>query len=104
MLLRKRWHALSNVTTAPAKEPKMDDDSKAPFYAAKMRLSLEDANPLMIVEIKETRRSPWKRIAQRDSGEQWTMLEPGWTVHGSEPGTDYNKLEIEYNPEAAEPH
>jgi hypothetical protein len=42
-----------------------------------------------------------KRIAKRYSGQNWISLEPGYTVRGSEPGTDYNKLEIEYQPDAA---
>ena len=42
-----------------------------------------------------------KRIAKRYSGGTWIPLEPGYTVRGSEPGSDYNKLTVEFNPAAA---
>jgi hypothetical protein len=44
-----------------------------------------------------------KRIARRGSRENWTMLEPGYTVRGSEPGGNPGYLEIEFNPHAAQP-
>jgi hypothetical protein len=37
-----------------------------------------------------------KRIAKRYSGKNWISLEPGYTVRGSEPGGDYNIVEVEY--------
>jgi hypothetical protein len=37
-----------------------------------------------------------KRIAKRYSGKNWISLEPGYAVRGSEPGGDYNILEVEY--------
>jgi len=43
-----------------------------------------------------------KPIAKRYSGQGWISLEPGYTVHGSEPGTDYNTVEIQHDPNAAE--
>jgi hypothetical protein len=43
-----------------------------------------------------------KRIAKRYSGQGWSSLEPGYTVHGSEPGADYSTVEIRYDPDAAE--
>jgi hypothetical protein len=36
------------------------------------------------------------RIAKRYAGENWIVLEPGYTVHGSEPGGNYGTLTIEY--------
>jgi hypothetical protein len=43
------------------------------------------------------------RIAKRYSGQNWVSLEPGYTVRGSEPGTDYDAIEIEYTPANAMP-
>jgi hypothetical protein len=44
-----------------------------------------------------------KRIAKRYSKQHWISLEPGYTVRGSEPGTDRKTLTVEYNPINAEP-
>jgi hypothetical protein len=44
-----------------------------------------------------------KRIAKRYSGKPWVSLEPGYTVRGSEPGGDYNKVVVEYSPSGAKP-
>jgi hypothetical protein len=44
-----------------------------------------------------------KRIAKRYSGQQWISLEPGYTVRGSEPGGDYSRVSVEYNPDHAQP-
>jgi hypothetical protein len=43
-----------------------------------------------------------KRIAKRYSGQGWISLEPGYTVYGSEPGADYDTVEVRYDPDAAE--
>ena len=50
----------------------------------------EGDEPVMYVKIGE------KQIAKRYSGQNWISLEPGYTVHGSEP-----TITIEYNPDAA---
>jgi hypothetical protein len=45
-----------------------------------------------------------KRIAKRYSREKLDRpSEPGYTVRGSEPGTDYNTVVVEYDPIDAEP-
>jgi hypothetical protein len=44
-----------------------------------------------------------KRIAKRYSGKPWFSLEPGYTVRGSEPGSDYNSIEIEYSSNGTQP-
>jgi hypothetical protein len=47
----------------------------------------------------------FRRIAKRYSGGNWIILEPGYKVSGSEPGTDYSKLVIEFDPyEATQSH
>jgi len=47
----------------------------------------------------------FRRIAKRYSGGNWIILEPGYRVFGSEPGANYNKLTIEFDPnEAAQSH
>jgi hypothetical protein len=43
----------------------------------------------------------FKRIAKRYSGGNWIILEPGYKVSGSEPGTDYNTLTVEFIPHEA---
>jgi hypothetical protein len=65
---------------------------------------LDPENPtdlILYVEIKQEGR--WVRIAKRYSGESWISLEPGYTVRGSEPGTDYDCIEIEYQSANAMP-
>jgi hypothetical protein len=52
----------------------------------------------MVVEVKKRGDKHFTRIAKRDSGQNWINLEPGFTVRGSKPGTDYDRLEIEYFP------
>jgi hypothetical protein len=42
-----------------------------------------------------------KRVAKRYSGQGWISLEPGYTVHGSEPGTEYDTVSVSYDPDAA---
>jgi hypothetical protein len=44
-----------------------------------------------------------KRIARRRAGELWTIIEPGYTVRGAEPGFESDSLEIEYDPTKAKP-
>jgi hypothetical protein len=55
-----------------------------------LRFVKEDGVPVLYCEVDG------KRIAKRYSGKPWISLEPGYTVRGSEPGTDYNALEVEY--------
>jgi len=57
---------------------------------------------VLYCEIKQRRRDPYKRIARRYPRENWVSLEPGYTVRGSTPGTDYKHIEIEYSPAGAE--
>jgi len=57
----------------------------------------EDGVPILYVEVDG------KRIARREPGRGWTSLEPGYTVRGSEPGSDYNTIEVEFDPTAARP-
>jgi hypothetical protein len=57
--------------------------------------------PVLSVDIK--RKGKWLRIAKRCSGQNWISLEPGFTVRGSEPGTDYDHIEVEYTSANARP-
>jgi len=66
-------------------------------YAARLKAVEENGDLVMYCEVKETRRDPYKRIARRYSGENWVSLEPGYTVRGSTPGTDYKTVEIDYS-------
>lgn len=68
---------------------------------ARLMFVEENDDLVLYCEVKETRRSPYKPIARRYSGENWVSLEPGYTVRGSEPGTDYNTVSIEYDPTSA---
>jgi hypothetical protein len=72
-------------------------------HAARLMCVEENGDLVMYCEVKETRRSPFKRIARRYSGENWVSLEPGYAVRGSEPGTNYNTIEIEYTPANTRP-
>ena len=56
----------------------------------------EAQEPVMFCEIKVGKN--YKPIAKRYSGKNWINLEPGWRVSGSEPGTDYNTIHIEHDP------
>jgi hypothetical protein len=67
----------------------MTDEAKFVFIE-------EDGEPVLHVELNG------KRIAKRYPGESWISLEPGYTVRGSEPGANYNIIEIEYEPTGAE--
>jgi hypothetical protein len=42
-----------------------------------------------------------KVIAKRYSQQNWISVEPGFSVAGSEPGGDYNRIEIEFDPSKA---
>jgi len=72
---------------------------------ARMQFEIEgegdSREPVLSVDIK--RKGRWVRIAKRYSGQNWVSLEPGYTVRGSEPGTDYDAIEIEYTPANAMP-
>jgi hypothetical protein len=69
---------------------------------ARLRFVEEEDDLVLYCEIKQ--RVHFVRIAKRYSGKDWFSLEPGWTVRGSIPGTDYRTIKIEYAPAAAEPH
>ena len=44
------------------------------------------------------------RIAKRPARKGWISLEPGWTVHGAEPGSSSSdRITVEYDPKAAKP-
>jgi hypothetical protein len=62
---------------------------------AQIVCTIEDDVPVLYVETQG------KRIAKRYSRRNWISLERGYTVRGSEPGADYNKIEIEYRSDAA---
>ena len=79
----------------------MEDKNMARPYRAQLCCVEENNDLVMYCEIQEKRRDPFKRIARRYSGENWISLEPGWTVRGTEPGTNYNIVEIYYSPAGA---
>jgi hypothetical protein len=56
---------------------------------------------VLYCEIK--RRGRFIPIAKRYSQKNWINLEPGYVVRGTEPGSDYSTIEIEYNPMNAQP-
>jgi hypothetical protein len=64
-----------------------------------MLLDAEDGVVVLYVQIKVE--GKWHPIAKRYSGEHWINLEPGYSVSGTEPGTDYNTIVIEYHPDKA---
>jgi hypothetical protein len=64
--------------------------------SAQLMFVEENGEPVLYCEVEG------KRIAKRCSGQNWISLEPGYTVHGSEPGGDYNRIEIEYDPNTAQ--
>jgi hypothetical protein len=74
--------------------------SKPP--TARMRFTVENGEPVLYCEVKG--RGRFIPIAKRYSGENWISVEPGYTVRGSEPGSDYSTIEIEYSPARAQAH
>jgi hypothetical protein len=68
---------------------------------ARLRTAIEGEEPVMYCEIKE--RGRFIPIAKRCPGKNWINLEPGYTVRGSEPGSDYNTICIEYDPAGEKP-
>jgi hypothetical protein len=44
-----------------------------------------------------------KRIAKRYSGQGWVNIEPGYVVHGGEPGNYGTGIEVEYVSANAKP-
>jgi hypothetical protein len=69
---------------------------------ARMRITVENGEPVLYCEVKE--RGRFIAVAKRYSGKNWISVEPGYIVRGSEPGGDYNTIEIEYQPEHARAH
>jgi len=71
---------------------------------AQLRFVIEKVNgeeePVLYCEAKLDKKS-FTCIAKRYSGKNWINLEPGWKVSGSEPGTDYNTIYLEYEGAAA---
>ena len=63
----------------------------------------EGDSETVILSVDVKRRGKWVRIAKRYSGQPWISLEPGYTVRGSEPGSNYGSIEIEYAPVNAMP-
>ena len=73
------------------------EDKQKNFRKPKRGMKLGDGEDLvLIVEVKAGLK--WKPIAKRYSQQNWISLEPGYKVCGSEPGTDYNTIDIRYEP------
>jgi hypothetical protein len=102
-LLNRRGWATVTVNTSDGPEeiicalkdaPKLNgsfmDKEEEEAKEAEMTFVEEDGEPVLYVVVDG------KRIAKRHSGEKWISLEPGYTVTGSEPGSDYNTITVEY--------
>jgi hypothetical protein len=63
---------------------------------AEMSVIEEGGEPVLYLEFDG------KRIAKRYSGQGWIILEPGYKVHGGEPGS-YGTVSVEYDPGQAAP-
>jgi len=63
---------------------------------AQLLAVVEDGEPVLYVEYHG------KRIAKRYSQQHWISLEPGFSVSGSEPGGDYSRIYIEFDPSRAQ--
>ena len=74
----------------------------APEFRVSFRSEGEgDAQEVVLFcEVKQGRR--FVPIAKRYSGQHWIALEPGFRVSGTEPGSDYKTISIEYDPALAE--
>ena len=73
------------------------EDKQKNFRKPKRGMKLGDGEDLvLIVEVKTGLK--WKPIAKRYSQQNWINLEPGYKVCGSERGTDYNTIDIRYEP------
>jgi hypothetical protein len=59
---------------------------------------VEDGEPTLYLADEDG-----KRIAKRYSGQRWIALEPGYAVYGSEPGSDYGSITVEYTDTNARP-
>jgi hypothetical protein len=68
---------------------------------ARLNFVPEGDNLVLYCEIKRGGR--FVPIAKRYSKKNWISLEPGYVVRGSEPGSDYNTVEIEYASTNAQP-
>ena len=66
---------------------------------ARMLMVAEDGVVVTYVQIKVE--GKWHPIAKRYPCEHWINLEPGYSVSGPEPGTDYSTVSIEYHPDKA---
>jgi hypothetical protein len=65
--------------------------------SARMEIIEEDGVGVLYIEVDG------KRIARRRGGELWTIIEPGYTVRGCDPGFESDILEVEYDPTKAKP-
>jgi hypothetical protein len=63
---------------------------------ARLRYTIEGDAPVLLCEVKFGKR--YRPIAKRYPGKNWINVEPGYAVTGSEPGTDYGSICIEYTP------
>jgi hypothetical protein len=52
---------------------------------------------VLFCEVRQGRRR-FVPIAKRYPGQSWINLEPGFRVSGTEPGTDYKTICIDYDP------
>jgi hypothetical protein len=84
----RRTRSITRVvkTKAPRQQPE-----------AILELVEDDGEPVLYCAIDGM------RIAKRYSGKGWINLVPGYTVRGTEPGSNSNIVEIEYNPTGARP-
>jgi len=73
--------------------------SKPP--TARFRFAEEGDDLVLYCEIKKCGR--FMPIAKRYPRKNWLNIEPGYVVRGTEPGGDYNTIEIEYSPMNAQP-
>jgi hypothetical protein len=74
-----------------------------PEVRMQYELEGEGDGETVVLSVDINRKGKWVRVAKRYPGQNWINLEPGYTVRGSEPGTDYGGIEIEYTPANAMP-
>jgi len=72
-------------------------EAKAFFTSDEATLRFVEENGEAVLYVEKD----FKRIAKRYRGGNWIVLEPGYTVYGTEPGGDPNSLVIEFDPNTA---